>query len=405
MENRESAMAIVRLGRSPVGHPLLRILAGALLLPLFVGCAGSGGERLSVAQMSPLVLEDRVVTHADVAQLAPTPDLLAIDEEMQTFVDTYVGAHNSQRQRLLNLHQAVKSPAILDIQYDPFAEGGAIETFHRGSANCLSYANMFVALAREAGLDARYQWLEVRPQWSRMGERVAVRLHVNVMVKTRRGDKFMIDIDPLSTNEIAGSRLLDDDEAAALYHSNIAMGALAEDQLDVAWLQTVRALQLSPRTGHLWVNLGAIYRVAGQHEEAERSYFRALQLNPQDRSATNNLVVLYEMTGREEDYDYWSDRARRYRDKNPYYHSWLGDVAGEREDWQEALGHYKTAVDLMPDDSRLHYGLGLIYYRLGEFDQATRQITMAIDRATLAREIQDYEVQLEAVRKDQLASH
>ena len=180
---------------------------------------------------------------------------------------------------------------------------------------------------------------------------------------------------------------------------------LAEEELDTAWMQTVRALELSPKTGHLWVNLGAIYRVAGQHDEAERSYFRALQLNPHDRSATNNLVVLYEMTGREQDLAYWSDRARRYRDKNPYYHSWLGDVAAEQEDWSAALGHYKTAVRLMPEDSRLHYGLGLIYYRLGDFDQATRQISQAIDRATLNRDIQDYEVQLEAVRKDQLASN
>lgn len=376
-----------------------------LLLPFLMACAGNPSGHLLVADLSPLVLADRVITMADVELADPTPDLLAMDDAMRNFVATYAGTrNNSQRQRLLNLHQAVKSPAILDLQYDPFAEGGANETFHRGTANCLSYANLFVALAREAGLDAKYQWLEVRPQWSRMGERVAVRLHVNVVVKTRQGDTFMVDIDPLSSNDITGARVLNDREAEALYHSNIAMGALAEEQLDTAWIQTIRALQLSPDTGHLWVNLGAIYRVAGQYDDAERSYFRALQLNHYDHSATNNLVVLYEHQGREEEYAYWSERSRRYRDKNPYYHSWLGDLAAGDDDWPVALEHYQRAVELMPQDSRLLYGLGIIHHQLGDFDEATRQITLAIERASLARDIEEYEVRLESVRDDQLAS-
>ena len=376
-----------------------------LLLPFLMACAGNPSGHLLVADLSPLVLADRVITMADVELADPTPDLLAMDDAMRNFVATYAGTrNNSQRQRLLNLHQAVKSPAILDLQYDPFAEGGANETFHRGTANCLSYANLFVALAREAGLDAKYQWLEVRPQWSRMGERVAVRLHVNVVVKTRQGDTFMVDIDPLSSNDITGARVLNDRQAEALYHSNIAMGALAEEQLDTAWIQTIRALQLSPDTGHLWVNLGAIYRVAGQYDDAERSYFRALQLNHYDHSATNNLVVLYEHQGREEEYAYWSERSRRYRDKNPYYHSWLGDLAAGDDDWPVALEHYQRAVELMPQDSRLLYGLGIIHHQLGDFDEATRQITLAIERASLARDIEEYEVRLESVRDDQLAS-
>ena len=192
---RVSASAAIR-GRAPAWS-VLRFGSVMLALPLLLACAGNPSERLAVADLSPLVLQDRVITMADVEAADPTPDLLAIDDAMRDFVATYAGKNNSQRQRLLNLHQAVKSPAILDLQYDPFAEGGARETFHRGSANCLSYANMFVALAREAGLDAKYQWLEVRPQWSRMGERVAVRLHVNVVVKNSQEDTFMVDIDPL----------------------------------------------------------------------------------------------------------------------------------------------------------------------------------------------------------------
>ena len=156
------------------------------------------------------------------------------------------------------------------MRYDPEAGGTARDAFHRGTANCLSYASLFVALAREAGLDADYQWLEVSPRWMRDGERVTVRLHVNVLVKLGQGEQFMVDIDPLESRDIAGSRQISDTDALALYHSNIAMNALADEHTEEAWLQAVRALQLSPGTAHLWVNLGAVYRFNGQHARPSR---------------------------------------------------------------------------------------------------------------------------------------
>ena len=51
--------------------------------------------------------------------------------------------------------------------------------------------------------------------------------------------------------------------------STIAMEALAKEELERAWINAVRALQISPAIAHLWVNLGAIYRHAGQHRAAQ----------------------------------------------------------------------------------------------------------------------------------------
>src|SRR5690606_6007132 len=119
----------------------------------------------------------------------------------------------------------------------------------------------------------------------------------------------------------------------------LAMEALATGELAAAWRQGVRALQFSPDMGQLWVNLGAIYRAAGQDGPAERSYFRALQLDEGDRSAMNNLLVLYQHQGREDEQAYWAARVARYRENNPYYHAWLGDQAGEAGDWDAALLH------------------------------------------------------------------
>ncbi len=399
MSDRTSQRSSHRL--TPIAD-LPRILAAAMCLVL-VGCAGIGSGPASLGVVEPLQLEDRVLTVDDVDLAPAAPDLLALDDDMIRFVDTYAGARGSQRSRLMNIHQAVKSAGILDMRYDPFADGTAQDAFHSGTANCLSYANLFVALAREAGLNASYQWLEVRPQWTRMGERVAVRLHVNVLIRTNRGEQYMIDIDPLPSRDIAGSRLLSDADAEALYHNNIAMDALADEDIETAWVNLVKALQLSPRMGQLWVNLGATYRRSGQLEAAERSYFRALSHDGGDRSAMNNLVVLYEQMGREEEKLYWVDRVDRYRQNNPYYHTWLGDKAAEEDDWLAAKQHYDDALERLPDDSRLLYSAGLIRHKLGDLEGASDYISRAMDAATFRGDVEDYRVQLEAVRREMLA--
>ena len=137
---------------------------GLLLLLIGTGCATSGPSRHMLASIPPLSLQDEVLTVSDVALRVQTPDLLAVDEAMRQFVGTYTGGIASRRQRLRTLHSAVSGAATLGVEYDPFAEGTAQDAFHRQTANCLSYANLFVALAREAGLDARYQWVDVRPR-------------------------------------------------------------------------------------------------------------------------------------------------------------------------------------------------------------------------------------------------
>lgn len=375
----------------------------SLLLAL-CACSGQPARRIDLASLPPLQLDDRSLTVAEVSALAPTPDLLATDAAMRAFVQRYTAGVDNSRQRLMSLHLAVQGAGTLGIRYDPFAEGTAQQVFTRGSANCLSYANLFVALAREAGLDASYQWLEVRPRWTRVGDRVLVGLHVNVMVDLQDGSRYMVDIDPLPAREIAGSREISDADAAALYHSNIAMSALAASDLEKAWLNAVRALQLSPDLSHLWVNLGAIYRQAGQYPAAEDSYLQALALDDWQFSAMLNLTVLYELQGREAERAYWLERVQGYRLNNPYYYADLGDEAAASGDWQAALGHYQRALELHPDNSQLLFARSMIHYHLEDLPAAAADLKRAIEYATLRSDIDSYQLQLEELRRAGLAA-
>jgi Flp pilus assembly protein TadD len=398
-----SASAFIRqVGRSfPRGQGALLALL-ALSLSLW-GCASPSIDTDTINSLTPLQLDDRALAATDAAGRVPRPDLLSLDQPMREFVARYTADLSNNRMRLMSLHQAVRGGGSLDMQYDPFAEGTAQEVFHRGTANCLSYANLFVALAREAGLQASYQWQEVRPQWSRVSDRVQIGLHVNVMVRVRDGKRFVVDIDPLPSRDITDSQTLTDAEAEALYYNNVAMDAFGKDELETAWAYLVRALQLSPKMAHLWVNLGAMYRYSGQHREAEQSYLQALELDFMEYSAMTNLAVLYELEGRVEEHEYWLDKAQRHRRSNPYYHAWQGDEAATEGNWQAALNHYNRAVELLPRDSQLLFARGMIYYQLDDFDDAAVNIEKAIETAILVSDIAYYQSQLDEVRKARLA--
>ena len=373
------------------------------LLALFLGaCATAPQDSPDISNLSPLQLDGGELTVAEAAGRVPDPDLLALDAPMREFVRRHTGELTNSRLKLLSLHEAVSGTDGLDMQYDPLAEGSASEVFHRGTANCLSYANLFVALARAAGLQAHYQWQEVRPQWSKVNDRVQIGLHVNVVVRLRDGYRFMVDIAPLPSRDIIDEQPLTDAEAEALFYNNIAMAALANGKLETSWNHLLRALQIAPAMAHLWVNLGALYRVNDQHRAAEQSYLQALALDFTEHSAMTNLVVLYGLEGREEERQYWLAKLDSHRQANPYYHAWRGEEAATNGDWQAALRHYNRAVALMPRDSSLLFARGVVYYRLNDLDDAARSIKMAIEFATLNTDTAFYEEELAKVKRAQL---
>ncbi|MCZ6830938.1 MAG: hypothetical protein O7F73_15390, partial [Gammaproteobacteria bacterium] len=306
------------MARMAIIAAVLRV-AVLSLVSLLLACAQAPPYSPDLGKLEPLQQGGSELSVAEAENRAPTPDLLALTDEMRDFVDRYVLTARLPRQRLHMLHSSLRSSALLGIDYDPEADGTAAQAFERGVANCLTYAHLFVSMARYAGLDARYQTLTLRPQWIRYGTRVALRQHVNVLVRLRRNETYMVDIVPVQRKSVAGTRLLADADAFALHHSNLAMMLLRRDQVGGAYAHAIKAVKLSRATDYLWVNLGVIYNRAGQAEAAERSYLTAIELNPNSRSAMNNLMVLHTRNGKPERAAFWEQQVAEHRQRNPYY--------------------------------------------------------------------------------------
>jgi Flp pilus assembly protein TadD len=378
-------------------------LAALSFVSLLLACTNTNTYSPDLGILEPLQQGDRQLSVADAEILAPTPDLLALSDEMKDFADRYVMTANSPRQRMHMLHRSLRSNALLGIEYDPEADGTAAQAFARGRANGLTYTHLFISMARYAGLDARYQSLTLRPEWARFGTRVSLRLHVNVLVRLRRNEHYMVDIDPVQRDTVADSRLLGDEEAFALHHNNLAMARLREEKIGGAYAQAVKAVSLSPGTDYLWVNLGVIYKRAGQAAAAENSYLTAIDLNPDSRSAMNNLVLMHSESGNTERADYWERQVIKHRQRNPYYYIYLGEKAEEAGDYQAAIAHYRTAIKRKDSDAEFYFRLAKLYLTLEQRRRSIHFAQEAIERSRMAGEREEYQAFLDRIEGRSLA--
>ncbi len=379
------------------GVGVFRALPG-LVVVLLSACAHQGPGALPVADIPPIVIDDGQLAPQTALATTDTPPLLELDAEMRAFVDRYV--KGNQRQRLQTLHRSLRSSAFVGIDYDPSADGTAAEVYHSGVANCLSYAHLFVAMARYAGLDARYLSVSLRPEWSRRGDQVALRKHVNVVVQLRNGEEYVVDIDPVPRERVASARVLRDKEAFALYHGNRAMQALFLQDRAGAYAEAVRALSLGGRIDYLWVNLGAIFRGAGQDEAAEAMYRRALALNPDSSTAMNNLAILYESRGQLEESRRWEERVRKHRKSNPFYHYYLGELAEAEGDSERALSHYLDAIDLQSTEAEFYFRVARLYRSMQRPLESRSYAEQAVLHSRLAGERKQYQLFLEQLTRE-----
>ena len=100
--------------------------------------------------------------------------ILDVTWEMPDFLDEHVDRSQSGYTRSKQLIQAIMGDDHFRLIYDESTRT-ADERFRDRRGNCLSLTNLFVAMARHLGIDARYQEVEIPPDWSLAGQSFLLR--------------------------------------------------------------------------------------------------------------------------------------------------------------------------------------------------------------------------------------
>lgn len=303
-------------------------------------------------------------------------DLLGVSASMKRFIGNYAPKDMANGRKAWNLAYAALDPILFNFDYDPSLTLTAADTFNRRAGNCLSFSNMFVAMAREAGLKAWFQEVKLTPEWSNINETFLVSMHVNAVVQDARSE-YVVDVSGAKRAKWVRIRRLSDAEAEAQYYNNYGADALVKNDLATAFAYLVKAIRTAPDTSYIWSNLGVVYNRNGQAEDAKRAYAVALEINSAEIVALNNLHTIYVHEGDLVRAERLSSRVERHRLKNPYYLHRLSSQALDERRYEDAIALLKRAIKLDKEEYRFHFTLAHSLLLNGEKDAALQSLGQA----------------------------
>ena len=358
---------------------ITRWLVAVAWLLCIAGCTSQPREPLIDREIGPdQVLTGRPIIGDDAASLATidTHYILAIDDDIRQFIDKFVDRQDSHYLKLQQLLDAIITDGSFGLEYEQSTRT-ATDTFAARSGNCLSFTNMFIAMAREVGLDASYQEVDIPPDWSMRGDTYLLNRHVNVRVDLDRRGQRIVDFNIGDFKSTYRRREISDERAYAHFFSNKGVEQMQAGNNIAAFRFFRAALESDRGFSPGWSNLAALYNRAGEHAFAEVAYLEALRLQPDDLLAMSNLARLYESQGNEELAGYYRNRVKYHRDQNPYYRYSLARQAFQARRFDEAIKHLEYAVRKKEWEDSFYFLLGLSYLQKGDEKLARKWLDKA----------------------------
>ena len=200
----------------------------------------------AVLEASPLAIG---VEHLDLSQL----DMLEMTPEMIAFVDSYVGDVRNRYARMKRLVYAVMGDDNFKLIYDDKTRT-AQETFRDARGNCLSFTNMFIAMARYLEIHADYQEVDIPPDWSLAGQSFLFSQHINVLIDLGADERRIVDFNVYDFHVMYERRIISDERARAHYFSNIGVEHMLNGDTALAYANFRQALVEDSTFSPAWIN-------------------------------------------------------------------------------------------------------------------------------------------------------
>jgi Flp pilus assembly protein TadD len=318
--------------------------------------------------------------------MAPDLDVLAMTPEMAAIAAEVRRSGSTERARLAKLSELFTPHQGLDLEYDALATYTASETLDRQAGNCLAFTHLFVAIAREVGLDARYREMHGILRWDEVGDFVLLNRHVGAYGELQWYGTYQADFGQIENRDDRFGGVISDDRARAQHFNNLGARALTRGESHQAVRYFNRALTIDRVPSYIWSNLGTAYARLGDPQLAEHAYRQALRSNAYDATATAQLGRLYEQLGEEQLAAQYRDRSRRIAQQNPWRLFYEGVDAIADGDLNRAVDRLTRAARAQPDEMHFHLELGKALALRGNERRARDRFLRA---AKLADEIED----------------
>lgn len=295
----------------------------------------------------------------------PDIDILATNDDMRAFVADLLEVPN-KTSRFWKLLQRMRDLGNVHSNYDAYSNLTAQGAFAAKRGNCLSFSSLFIALAREAGFDARYQVVDIPPDYDSIDGMVVLNRHVNVRVDGVPGrSPVTIEFSREYANGIHARRAVDDRFALGLHYNNLAFSQARAGDRRGALVYLRKAIDQAPHNPDLWTNLGVFYAQRGHFDHAIAAYHRGLALDDNHSPAIRGLTNAHEALGENANARFYERRMAHSRIRDGYTYYILAQRAHRAEMPAESLKLVSQAIRLYRKDPRFFRLQGEIHDRLG----------------------------------------
>jgi Flp pilus assembly protein TadD len=311
------------------------------------------------------------------APLVEEKQVLAVSLEMRAFLDAHVGRDSGDSLKMHRLAAAITGRDTFGLVYDDRTRT-ASETFSARRGNCLSFATMFVAMARAVGLTVQFQEVEIPPDWRVENDTYVLNRHVNVFVDLGAAGTRVVDFNIADFRASYEMRRISDARALAHYYNNVGVERMLAGGTAEALSSFRRAIAGGDRRfSPAWTNLGTLYLRLGQSVHAEAAYLQALRTDGGDLVALSNLARLRERLGDEKGAARYRRAVVYHRNRNPYYRYELARRAYDEGHYDAAIDHLTFATRARPSEDRFCHLLGMSFLRQGNGRAARRWLERA----------------------------
>ena len=380
-------------------------LWGVLLVcGLLVACAA---PQLPLAT-APL-LNDAVFGHPP--RPAEADEAMAVDEAMRRFLRERLAGAVRDKGRPRALAEALYLRGELKLDYDNALTRTAAQAFAARSGNCLSLVLMTAAMARELGVDVRYQAVAQVESYSRSGSMTLQAHHINLVLAPRdtrwrqyalsfEDDSDAVLIDFLPARQLRGLRGdgISEQRVLAMFMNNRGVEALQRGALADAYAWLREALRLDASYWPAINSLGVVYQRAGQSALAVAALEQVLVMAPDNLPALGNLPAALLALGRADEAARWTARRLALQPHPPFHHLALAEAALDRADLAAARQHLADEQALTGDSHELFFQRARLQLAMGREGPARAALQSAIDNSESATQRQRYAAKLAQLR-------
>ena len=321
---------------------------GAIVVLLALGLMGGCG--LQPRQTSADRLRARLAAHIAQAEVEETVIPFEVDDQYIYRIKETMRLFRSSRDRAKFVIESLSNKREFGVQYSDWETLSANEALQTKRGNCFSFASIVVGLARAYGLRAVYaEFTQDAEEVKHWGD-LAVRTgHITALIWLRHG--MYVSMEVGRPVRYGRWRVITDAEATAHYYNNRAFERLVAAE---------RAGQPAP-----WA-------------ETAEDLFVATRLAPTFYRAWNNLGVAMTKLGHLDDAIQHYRKAIEHSSDSTTAHANLGRLYLDMGRPTDAEGALLRSFDVDDDDASIFYLLGIARWQTGRPAPAVQALERAL---------------------------